>query len=850
MSDLDDAQNFLTKYTLYKRATEYIGGWIAETAASIGFEVQKNDQSQPQVKAKPKKRGGKKNTEKAKAKAAATAANDNVFQVRVADFIPMAKAIAGAGDARHEHFIQVLEDTFATLRPFLRASGLKTAQKDAPLSTQEDLTTQNRFAALTVEEAAALADEEDVSELTLPKVSKIELQQDEDNSDEEFWITLSLLLQEQQDLRKIVRESWSNYKDGKVDLTVAAMVTDTAIRLAQKSEAEFELRVTRPEKWPVEKFPIATFPAILFYNSHDTMRKWSLEEIAKPSNTLGTTAVGQTEAHFDFWPVYTGLKFYLHKHMTKKTVPQVVPKDLQDPEVHDRTIRSIEFAQIMRLIKEAPKQPKLWDLVSQGVLKMFSTHTIPMWLTFGVQLHFDSQDILGEQMARTHFELNVYLNAMVASVNDIRQRFETAEDLTIPDSEIDALHEPIAQAFGDIDPWANRDGFSDQWAALSKNRKVAGHPTLKLLKSENMYFFRRHPLLNGMMKYHWFLHWHALGLSYEATSTHIFTMAHVYVATRVGHQEDPVWPDMEFALYNQDPRYVLRTYGQLGAYSPDRLNYNRSDLGLPRYDPTQKSRLFRDASVFGETVYLPRGVSGSWIDKIPGGAFHGQIDKITRALLSAQDPNATRGRLARAMKPSENSTLEPLTNRNGFTFVAILQHYAVWLEADMADLCFDWFSMQSTCTKVWRAINLLLSRKKVWQERFNDIDLKNDRRHKVANAIISTGMLTGCYPDFIDAARWVIQTSLRLEPPNVGCLTGEKCLRDMLKFHPRTASMFRDNGPLSIDVLFQGQSTKQEMKEVVEAAVGRAREQQDEVLKTWLMAQQERMMMDLLKDLL
>jgi hypothetical protein len=60
-----------------------------------------------------------------------------------------------------------------------------------------------------------------------------------------------------------------------------------------------------------------------------------------------------------------------------------------------------------------------------------------------------------------------------------------------------------------------------------------------------------------MMKYHFLLQWHAAGLSHEATTcSHLF-MAHGYVGTQLKYPNDPVWPDMEFVLFNQDPRYVL-----------------------------------------------------------------------------------------------------------------------------------------------------------------------------------------------------------------------------------------------------------------------------------------------------
>lgn len=75
------------------------------------------------------------------------------------------------------------------------------------------------------------------------------------------------------------------------------------------------------------------------------MHKWSLAEIAKPSIRLGVTADAQSEAHFDFWPVIAGLKFYLHKHMTKQnSIPQVMPKDSGNANIHSLTLRAIELA--------------------------------------------------------------------------------------------------------------------------------------------------------------------------------------------------------------------------------------------------------------------------------------------------------------------------------------------------------------------------------------------------------------------------------------------------------------------------------------------------------------------------
>jgi len=161
MGDLNDLQSFLPRYNLYKKATSYIAGWIAETAASVGFDVKGRtvkDRSQSKAKSKGKK--GKKKQPDRGADSAGDGGAKTVYQIRVSDFIPMAKAIAEAGsvaeseimvpvslckyfnrviqtrrkvsrwyqsrftrdkasDSRHEYFIEILEETFTALKPFL-----------------------------------------------------------------------------------------------------------------------------------------------------------------------------------------------------------------------------------------------------------------------------------------------------------------------------------------------------------------------------------------------------------------------------------------------------------------------------------------------------------------------------------------------------------------------------------------------------------------------------------------------------------------------------------------------------------------------------------------------------------
>ena len=344
-----------------------------------------------------------------------------------------------------------------------------------------------------------------------------------------------------------------------------------------------------------------------------------------------------------------------------------------------------------------------------------------------------------------------------------------------------------------------------------------------------------------MLKYHFFLHWHAAGISHEATSTSLLMMVHVYVGSQLGCPDSPKWPDMEYALFNQDPRWVLfkfpetpeeardafdlataqRTVKQLGTYSLDRLNFERTDLGLPRYDPSNKAQLFRDASVFGDTVYLPKGASGCWIQKVPGGAFDGKLDAIVKALLEASDPKQTRGRLARAMNASQGLTLEPINRKKGLTSIAILLHYAYWLHADMVDMCFDWAQMQRQCSDAWKSIYHALSEDPLWDTSLSRF--KNPPQ-KAADAITNPSPVTGNYPRFINITGSALKDYLTEKDEEMDCERQGVCIKTMIKYHGNTARLFTDDGPLSVDLLYKRwtEEERQERKELLQHYVEEA----------------------------
>jgi hypothetical protein len=147
--------------------------------------------------------------------------------------------------------------------------------------------------------------------------------------------------------------------------------------------------------------------------------------------------------------------------------------------------------------------------------------------------------------------------------------------------------------------------------------------------------------------------------------------------------------------------------------------------------------------------------------------------------------------------------------------VAILQHFAFWLQADMPDLCFDWTLMQRQCSDTWKAIYKALEKYPYWNKSYSKW---GQSPQHATNAIINTSPFTpeggaipaeAMYPHFMDIAREAIRTHLEQQDSEYGCPRSEVCLTSMIKYHKRTAGLFTDDGPLSVDQLCEGWTVAQ-----------------------------------------
>ena len=154
-----------------------------------------------------------------------------------------------ASNKRHAHFITVLEQICDSLEQ-------KTNQPSKPDTKQPASTSEaenddangdrflNRFAVLTVEEPPETTHTQPAPTKS-KKIVKVDVVEDEPKEAEYSYLgqlgfKALCLFRDLDNMRNFISTTWSEYRDDKIDLMNAAVVTDSALRLAQDLVQEVE----------------------------------------------------------------------------------------------------------------------------------------------------------------------------------------------------------------------------------------------------------------------------------------------------------------------------------------------------------------------------------------------------------------------------------------------------------------------------------------------------------------------------------------------------------------------------------------------------------------------------------
>lgn len=281
--------SFLTgSYKRYKSDTEQFATWLAETAAKH---------------CDPSLLPNRKNDKTPNKSHKLSAKDFTTFSELIANHSPrieVPQVIAGAArraislrrrfarhlsrDKGHSHFIGVLERALQVLH--VPDDVVSTSSVPSSSSSTEEAA--NRFSVLDLEEP--LEDERGGKrtkiEATSEERTKYELEDDFDGKDDVLMLICFCLLNDLNNIRDFLKQTWADYQAGKVDLMSASVTTDTALVLAKQAIEQAE----KTKNFPKEdgQFQMAIFMAMCLgagedpqFGSNGTFSKFASHNLSQ-----------------------------------------------------------------------------------------------------------------------------------------------------------------------------------------------------------------------------------------------------------------------------------------------------------------------------------------------------------------------------------------------------------------------------------------------------------------------------------------------------------------------------------------------------------------------------------------
>ena len=147
-----------------------------------------------------------------------------------------------ASQTSHKYFITVLETVLKILAP-PPSTGLYGDQAEAGADVS------NMFAALTVEEPTLETDE--AAPTAAKKKAKKQPSQEyeiQDSSADDFLLPVPGFLEDYTETERSVMEAWMHYRDGRLNLMAASVVTDTAYGMLKRSSEDLSSAVAGKKK--------------------------------------------------------------------------------------------------------------------------------------------------------------------------------------------------------------------------------------------------------------------------------------------------------------------------------------------------------------------------------------------------------------------------------------------------------------------------------------------------------------------------------------------------------------------------------------------------------------------------
>ncbi|KAH8160802.1 hypothetical protein CIB48_g7438 [Xylaria polymorpha] len=706
-------------YQLYKQDTDSLAAWLASTAKSLGFSSDPSSAtSSATCRGKTGGGGRLKGKARTQAKKTATPSTAPKYIINIKDFVPLAEYVAakatpvpdtvrttidrviavrtGFGtklenhgnvlselsDAKHQHFIGVLERVREVLTPFMPAP---VANKSA--STDDKLS--NRFAGLAVYEPSQEFLDAPVPDRPAKTEGDNDVYEAETETTFEHAIfVLSHVIDDMNRVRAHIQWIWSNYKINAFDLAAAAIATNTAIDLVRNMIDDI---------LPLLSSHRLGDMLLMFFTLKCLVKGWTIESIFVDS---------QDGLNYDTYDTGDGT------YLTTYRLLKAFANDLQRVQIpfykeeifgcydpasdrskktgwekfkDDRALLLSFFTQQMTALIFNHGWP-VKDEFLRGMEELSKTKEVPFYVVFAAQVFLDITYELGEAIQRP-FSTMVSHTTFID--NDIKLHFEFHAKLKI--KTWPATNDLLIRAVQETIKLMDKDPLRAVQAKMHQ-RNLREVPD-----GESHRLFRMSPVVSGLFLYYFRTKHRDIGLAVADVWGSIQYCQHLYNALQQEKMLDSTWRDMDVLFTNLggDSFYV----GGEVPKTPQEYFNKAGPRGLKRRSPVLsmfKARYVKDS---GQVDLTPEYVS----QIIERSLFEQEdTDDGSFAITQIEDPKKLQEK--KKLQHPSNEGRGNAAKSGNMPVEKLIKSLVYALHAETLEYTFPYLTMHRVCWRLLRNV--------------------------------------------------------------------------------------------------------------------------------------------------
>ena len=611
-------------------------------------------------------------------------------------------------DKRHSHFITTLEKVCETLEWTTEKSSTPGAQRPPPSSDNKEDAADigvflNKFAVLTVEEPQMSQQKQGVSPES-QQIVKVDLAEEEQDGEinslfgHSFFKALCLF-RDLSNMRAFISNTWSEYRDKKIDLMNAALVTDGALQLARDLVQEVMDDWTAPSSFPDADIDELVFKATCLTRG----------VIPTPSLEIGLP-YDKRMADVAEW-------CYLPTRALMESFAQVLQDDhlpilkkgslgIYDPKANrQRMSLAQKFNEDKILLFEL--LPEFCaintfginmitsDSITAGLIEYLKTKKVGIWLSFASQILLDVHHIMRYSSISAFEDLRISGLRIQRTIDDYWKISKTHSQPPFWPKEGDDL---IKDIYSTVDTWVIKDPISETICCSVPWKNP----------SEKHVLLSRHSILCGLSMFHLNIRMQSAGQQLVTQWYDVQLLAFLYNLVKVQAYPNLIWPDMEaFINIHSESHIFVGSRPKNASESLNRLELATGISSAAQFARDARSRQAfhrpngKNSRVLTPTTTIATMLRGQYVAGFEEEYGIGNIDKVLDKLSQAPSSGSSR-----ELQPSNSQIAfqRKWAHTRNISTLQLLALLKSRLVEEEPVILFNYFGMHKRCLELLRQI--------------------------------------------------------------------------------------------------------------------------------------------------